>query len=364
MQLSKDLSLQTIPNKKTQTKPKLVMKTYIPYSLLAAAAACGMALGQTAYTTPVGYVSLGKSTGDAVPASSDVHLSVPLDRATVHAGQIASISGSNVINLQGTSNLSSLTNVPHVVKITTGSVGGFYALITANDSSSITVSVPTGLSLSGVASGDKLEISEAWTATNFVAGNTIPGDTELYIYGGSDPGVNHAPSILLAWDGAQWLDQFSGEPSNPVLYPGEMLVVRTSSQPITSFVVSGQVPMSSFTNVLTHYGSSDEAQDLEMSIFSPVDQTLEQTGLISSARDSDELYVFDNSGVGVNQAPSSLYAFDAASGAYLDQFTGEPVPLSASFKSGTALIVRRAPIVAPAPVTSPWKFTPSYLQGN
>ena len=70
------------------------MKTHITYSLLAAAAACGMAFGaETAYTTPVGYVSLavGSAGGNAVPANSDVAVSIPLDRTVEFSGTVASV---------------------------------------------------------------------------------------------------------------------------------------------------------------------------------------------------------------------------------------------------------------------------------
>ena len=56
------------------------MKPYT-YSILAAALACGMAQGAaTAYTTPVGYVSL------TIPASADSTVGQPLHRPTAFAG--------------------------------------------------------------------------------------------------------------------------------------------------------------------------------------------------------------------------------------------------------------------------------------
>jgi len=335
----------------------------LTYSLILAAAASGYAFGAaTAYTTPVGYVSLGKSTGDAIPANTDVHVSLTLDRATAYSGLISSVSGagSNTINLQGTPALGSLTSTPHVVKITSGVDVGFYALISSNDASSLTVTLPAGLALSGVVSGDKIEVSEAWTAINFFESATIPADAELYIYGSAVAGINHSAVLLLAWDGGQWLDESTGDPINPVLYPGEAMVVRTAVTPMTSFTLTGQVPTAGLTNLLTHYGAASEYQDMEMSVCSPIDQTLTQTGLIVTARDSDELYIYDNSGTGFNQSASALYAFDAGSGSYLDESTGDPIDPSTILKSGTSLVVRRAPNINPAPVNTKWTFVPNY----
>src|SRR5688572_17647825 len=62
-----------------------VMKTFIPYSLLAALAASGLALGaETAYTTPVGYVS------QTCLSNSDTLVGTPLRPATIAAAGLTS----------------------------------------------------------------------------------------------------------------------------------------------------------------------------------------------------------------------------------------------------------------------------------
>ena len=65
------------------------MNKFISYSILAATAASGMAFGQTAYTTPVGYVSLGNA--GAVPAHTDMSVAIPLQRPAEWSGTVSSV---------------------------------------------------------------------------------------------------------------------------------------------------------------------------------------------------------------------------------------------------------------------------------
>jgi uncharacterized protein (TIGR02597 family) len=354
---TKYLDLKTIPNQKTP-KPNPVMKPYT-YSLLAAAIACGMAQGAaTAYTTPVGYVSIGDTTPGqpAVKPATDSLLTAPIDRTPVYAGLAASVSNGNEINLQGTPGFTAgqFTATPFVVRVKSGANEGFYALITGNDADTLTVSLPTGQTLSALASGDQISVSPAWTAKSFFGGSTIPVDTELYQYSGVTPGINVASDFLYIWDGVDWIDGVSGSPTDPIIYPGELFVLRNvGAAPITSIVVSGEVPSSGFTNVITNFGAGQ--QDLPFGVFSPIDQTLAQSGLTAVAAADDELNIYNNGAAGINKAASTQFVFDGS--AWLDAVSGDPIPPSFTLKAGDGFIYRRA---AGKPTVN-WTATPSYV---
>jgi hypothetical protein len=138
--------LKPIPNSKNQTTT--VMKTTL-YSLLAAAA-CGMAFGQTAYTTPVGYYNC-----DAVAGGN---IFVPaLIITPVFAG---SINGSTAMTLTfaGTPLTADAFNKgttypTHCVEITSGPNAGVVLDIDSNTTSVITLmSDITDLALVGTES--------------------------------------------------------------------------------------------------------------------------------------------------------------------------------------------------------------------
>ena len=347
----------TFQNQKTHTKT--VMKTYIPYSLILAVAASGMAFGaETAYTTPVGYVTLGDTTAGqpSLKARTDALLTVPVDKATAYAGLVASVAGGNQIILQGTPAFTGTqwTATPFVAKIQSGTKSGFYALITLNSGNSVTVSLPTGQNLVGIVSGDKIAIKPAWTAKSLFASSALPADTELYQYNGVAPGINVASSSLFVWDGTDWIDGVTGNPSDPIVYPGELFVLRNvGNSAIPSIVVSGEVPVAGFTNLITNFGAGQ--QDLPFGVASPVDQTLSQAGLVAVASADDELNIYNNGATGINKAASTVFVFDGAG--WLDAVTGNPVPSTYTLKAGVGFVYRRAA----AKPTITWTATPSYI---
>lgn len=328
------------------------MKTKISYSLLAAAMACGIAQGAaTAYTTPVGYVSLGDTTPGqpAIKAATDVHISIPLDRATKFAGAILSVSG-NEITLKGTPGLPSYTGTPHTLTITSGSKSGTIGLITANTATTVTVTVANGVDLAGVVLDDTCSISEAWTVLGLM-GTTLPNGTQLFAYAESAP-LNPAPELIFEWDGSNWVDLLvSGDPAdNTVLYPTETLVIRNvSASPITSFVVSGEVPTSN-SRAVFGAGPSDNAS----SFFSPVSEPIGTSGLSAVALPGDQVLGYDNSSAGQNKAPSTIHEWDGSD--WVDLLvSGDPentFPLGA----GKGFFFRRA-----SGGSGTWSNLPSYV---
>ncbi|HEX7261603.1 MAG TPA: TIGR02597 family protein, partial [Luteolibacter sp.] len=127
------------------------------FTLLAAVAACGFATAQeTAYTTPVGYVSI------AVPANADSTVTAPLTRPTLYAGASSSISG----DIVGASGLTASAFVASAcyLKVTSGSLDGAFFPITENTTSTITVDAgATTLQSLGFASGNTFKVIPYWT---------------------------------------------------------------------------------------------------------------------------------------------------------------------------------------------------------
>jgi hypothetical protein len=91
------------------------MKSFIPYSLLAAAAACGLAFGQAgpAYTTPVGYTTVAISPGIFNLVGVTVHESV------VVAGIIDSATSNTVVDADV--DFSTLPAGNYILELTDGS---------------------------------------------------------------------------------------------------------------------------------------------------------------------------------------------------------------------------------------------------
>ncbi|MFN6270318.1 MAG: TIGR02597 family protein [Akkermansiaceae bacterium] len=291
------------------------------------------------YTAPAGYVNLGDTTAGqpAVKANTDVWISIPLNKPSIFGGTISSVS-TNVITLTGTPALTNLTTVPHTLTITSGTGKGLIALITANTANTVTISVPAGDSLAGVASPDSVSINPAWTVLGFL-GNTMPVGVTLYTYLPASA-LNASADGVYEWNGSNWIDNVNtGDPANnDVLYPGETLVLRNpTNTPITTFVVSGEVPMANSRLVVGANGAA--GGDKAISFFSPVNQTIGSSGLAAFAQTGDIIYGFDNNSSGINKSASSVHEF--VNGNWIDQVnTGDPdntFPLGA----GKGFIFRR-----------------------
>lgn len=122
------------------------MKSYIPYSLLAAAAACGLAYGETAYTTPVGYYQFeGKGGGN---------LFVPgIVNPSVFAGQLTAATTTTLTVAADALTADAFNAGPvyatHFVEITSGPNAGVVADIVSNTASVITLADTLGFTLVG-----------------------------------------------------------------------------------------------------------------------------------------------------------------------------------------------------------------------
>ena len=284
------------------------MKTYIPYSLLAALAACGMASGaSTAYTTPVGYVSLGDTAGaNAVAANTDSMISVPLARPAEYAGTVASV-GANTLTVSGTPSWTTnqFTSVPYCLVVKSGAQKGLFAVITANTVDTLTLTVTTGV-LSGVVAADQVVIAKCWTLGSFLPIAGIPTGTTLLAYNGTTPGINLAANLIYTKGPSNWIQTFggSGDATNHILYPGESFILRTGANPVPSLVISGEVPTWNSRTSINKLTATGTGQDNRISYFSPVGEALSLSSIPAST--GDALLIFNNVAIGKNKAASAI----------------------------------------------------------
>lgn len=332
------------------------MKKYLPYSLILAAAATGLAHGAaTAYTTPVGYVSLGDTTAGqpAIKPQTDVYVSIPLEKPVDFAGAIASISGS-VITLSGTPNLPDLVTVPHTIKIGNGAKNGLIATIVSNTATTITVALAPGDSLTGIVATNTISTSPAWTVLGFM-GSAMPVGTQLFTYPASSP-LNPSADGIFEWDGSNWIDTVNtgDAANNSILYPNETFTVRNQSgSPVSSFVISGQVPTAN--NYVSIAANGAGGADNAVSYFSPIGEAIGQSGLSAVSSPGDQILGYDNNSSGFNKSASSIHEFDGTN--WIDTVNTGDADNSFPVGAGKGFFLRKSS--ARAGVV--WSDQPSYI---
>ena len=321
-----------------------------------------MAFGaETAYTTPVGYVSLsiGSTPGIAVPGNSDAAISLPLDRSVEFSGTVSSVSGSQIV-ISGTPNLGNyaVAGIPHIAKLSSGVRNGLQGLITVNNATSITISIPTGDNLTGVVAGDKISIIKAWTPVSLFGATPPAAGTQILGYSGLNPGINLGIDITYEYDGTNWVDTNSFDLADgAALYQGESLTIRNSSATaIASLVVSGSVAVANNRIVISNLAAG-VGQDNAITYTGSVPETLNNTGISSIATAGDQILAIDNTTSGVNKGISTTIEFDGA--AWIDTNSFDDVTATFAMKPGVGYIYRRSPSAPAGDII--WADLPSYV---
>ena len=342
-----------------KTHTKTVMKTYLPYSLILAAAASGMAFGaETAYTTPVGYVTLGDDTAGqpAIKASTDVAVSIPLIRSTDYAGAVSGTSNST-ISLAGTPAWA--TNqwapgaaTPYLVAVNSGAENGFVGLITANSADTLTVTPVTGGSLTNVVAADTVKIYKAWTLISLFPSGTFPAGVRVFAFSGVFAGTNLAADLNFLWNGTNWTK--SGVVSNDtIFYPGESFFIRTLATQVATLTLTGEIPTANSRTYIDKV-TAGVAQDTRVGYVSPVDELIGSSGLSTNLTPGDRLFSFNNSAAGTNKAATDNVLWNGTNWT----LSGVTVSATYALKGGKGYFVRR---LANAPVGSgDWVDKQSY----
>ncbi len=360
----------------------------LSFSLLAAALATGLASAQTAYTTPVGYVS------QTCKANSDTIVGVPLRQSSVGAGALSvnpdtsTIPGSAILTLSGTPGftVNAFANT-HYAKFKDGPAAGQWFVITANTASSLTVNL-NGATLSAV-STNALAVLKFWTLAELINPATATTDplttpnaivaslstalggrrTEVLIPSLSGVGTNLAPTVAYFIHGGIWKKAGAGNTDfgTDQLWPDSYVIIRNPAAVTadTKYTIAGEVEPNEFDYPLAT--QSAIKQDNYISLIRPIDVSLNGLGLANTTAflaststalggRRDELLVFDNAAAARNKAPSASYFVHAgiwkkAGGGNTD-FGTDVIP------AGQGFIIRK--YQSGTGETFNWNNTPTY----
>jgi uncharacterized protein (TIGR02597 family) len=382
---SSDLETKTPrlkPNTSTEINPKTntVMKL-TSYALLAAAAACGLAsAAETAYTTPVGYVTID------VPASSDTTVVPPLERSPLHSAASSSISG-NVIGATGLTSGAFVSGAGCYLHVTSGTLTGKRYLITANDATTITVDGgATTLEAQGFVgtrtpplTGDTYKVVPYWTlntlfpnGTGVGTTNDVTSPTSFVFAASTGSGINQASAKAYIYCTGDLVNELpAGWYDNDAVFDGplpeaatridlsRMYSIRTASPTAQTVVVSGQVPDSS---MIIPVAFNTGFNDVYLGSPYPIDVSLQDSGLQSAISASTDvtapvelIFVYDDTAAGINKAAAKAYFYcsgdvvnELPAGWYDNDavFEGPMPSTTKQIKAGRALVIRKAPYVS------------------
>ena len=222
---------------KTQTKT--VMKTYLPYSLILAAAASGMAFGaETAYTTPVGYVT------QALAANQFTLAGLTVQQPTKAAGILDAESATSVTDNEVNFTTSLTAGATYILELPDGTVQEITAwsgsvLTTPSNITAFVVPGTTTYKLRKAAT-----VSDVFGATNTVAALTSGTDASLCDKILIPNAANGFDTVFYFNDGAGaegWLDGDSNLAADkPMPYMDGFYVQRVAGA-AKSLTISGEV---------------------------------------------------------------------------------------------------------------------------
>lgn len=353
------------------------MKSYIPYSLLAAIAATGMASAQTqtAYTAPVGYVTL------SVPASGDTNIGQPLQRSSIFAGAASAVSTTTVSISTSSLSVNQFQYSPptqtnsYYLRVTSGSLSGRIFEIVSNTADSITLD--TDVQVLGLTAAATFTVTPYWTlGTLFPAGAGVGASVDelepvafvsFVDYAASGANKSAATTYFyyqgsgLAGNG--WYNNdntAAGKQDDLTLEPFQIAIIRNLEATSKEVVISGVVPTVKTESLV--FGKTS-VNDSYFSLQIPVDVTLGQSGLVSSgavATSTDELEpvdfvsTFDETASQYNKSATKTYfhytgsALDGTGWYDNDNTAAGKQDNVISLKAGRQILVRKSPVVAPS----------------
>ncbi len=312
---------------------------------------------ETVFTEPVGYVKLGnteETAPAAVPANTEVYLTVPLERSLRFSGIVDSVTpadGDNptIVHVAGSPSWSddewfvpNGSGAPFVVVVSSGSQNGVRGLIYGNSSASLEVVLPqiTAGDLNALSSGDSFEIRKAWTLESFFEPSNPPSQTTVFVYNETASGINQvAPlSTRFTFNGTDWRNLFNQNGNDTVLCPGETFVLRTGSAGLPSLAVFGDVPLSQFRIDLAKDSPGSVEEHLVASA-SPVPLLVSELGL--PAAEGDVLFYYDNKTTGINKVAPLTSRLTYTAGLWKNVFN-QDVSNSFTIAPGVGFRIRRA----------------------
>jgi uncharacterized protein (TIGR02597 family) len=315
-----------LDNQNPQTTNLIPVMKPLTYAFLAAAAACGLASAETAYTVPVGYVTLD------VPANSDTHIGQPLVRSVAFQGTASSVSGSD-INVPSGSGLTvnQFVYAPpaqpnsYYVLVIGGALNGRYFDVVSNTATSITVDNGS----TDISSVTSFKVIPYWTlGTLFPSGSGVGTTGDIFEPNGlvqfKDPaatGLNRpATKSYFHYTGTEeagtgWYDNdnvAAGLQDDLTIDPYLAARVRNFGA-FKQVVVTGVTPD---TSVATPVVTAAVPTDNYLSVQFPVDLTLGDSGLSSVLTPSTDIFepidlllVYNETAAGINKPTVKSYFY-------------------------------------------------------
>ena len=220
------------------------MKTQISHSLVALAAMCSMANAQTAYTTPVGYIT---HTINSQGGAETLTLIGPT------LIQPSVFTGASTNSPSGSSSVSFSAGVPtdldqtYLLEITSGPSEGWWSTVTSSTATSVTTNdeFPAGLS-----SGTTISVRKHNTVQSFLGENNpglIPSDgvegdeIQLVNPDQSVTPIAYFPAEVTGGD-PDWYNLATSEIANDtIILPGTGIMIKSKTPTNLDFVSSGEV---------------------------------------------------------------------------------------------------------------------------
>ena len=259
------------------------MKTTL-YSILAAVA-CGMAFGQTAYTTPVGYETI------ALPSGVEYSLtSLRLHNTAIASGILTAVASGKVTDSQVNFTTLLTAGRTYVLEIKTGPGAGIIQEIAAwGTVSGNTVNdlvTTSNLSALGVVATNTYALRLAPTLEEIFAGPTVlngfTGATadNVWIPNGLGGYVKYFRSSLTTPILNPWKNVAGGAntPNVPIIYQDGILIQKRAASPTSSIVVSGEVKKGSTVSPLLAGTAIAPSYNLLGTAF-PAGSTLQNCGI-------------------------------------------------------------------------------------
>lgn len=362
------------------------MKKTLPVFLASMLVLGHSVLAQNATTDPVGAIAYQPL------ALSDTMISLSLHREPAFEGSVASVSGGNVVALNGSPAWTTNQFVyaagtqpnTYYALIGSGVLEGRFFKITASDSNSLTLDLGSD-SLATLQQDDRISVIPYWTFGTVwpggqgVSGSSLHGTrpTEILLYSGTNTGFNFSPAQTYYYytgtlPGWRKIGGGGSTVRNDEIIPvGAFLIYRQNTAPSNSFTLAGSVQMAASTfKVGTKVAGLKQDNMVAFMVSSPMSlaaSELVQSGAFegspSHGTRADELFVFNNAEVKKNKSPVSTYYYFTGSPAGWRKYGGGGSTVRDNdvvFEPGVAYMIRKKASAIPAEVVA--TTVPPYLE--
>lgn len=285
---------------------------------------------QSVSSTPVGYVTqtINAGTGSARLFTT---FSLPL-YSPLASSSVTSVASSVITSNDASYGDLAQAATPHSVKVISGALEGQYFPITANTSTTITVSGD----LSGLAANDTYEVVAVDTLSSLFG---TPDDGVIIGGTKSEADIVWVLTSAGTWSNyyynsasSAWVKDARGNPNsdNLALQPDSGILIQRLSASPSSFVITGTVPSVQNVGTINAAGFSVWGQTF------PTDVTLLETGIQNASEftANDLVYIMTSAGTW------ATYFYDGTN--WRKNARGNPISDGEVVSSGSAVLISKA----------------------